>query len=311
MEILRSKDFDEFVDSVRDVDSKMLLRNVKRRIWSNAYLDLNGLHIQIGKLGSGNIAEGQSFESGYMIYLPLTDRTLYTANAYSLGIDSFAILEPGCEFSICTEDEHDWCTAFVPTYRVTPFLSTSYISHKRCRVTLAMPDYARQFNGLIHRALAAATVHPELTNLPAATTLASELLELSGAVLSAPMPVDNRNFGGRPRISRDEIIRGAKQILDSSSDALHQTNGLATKLGVSERTLHNAFREYYGIGPRRYIQLRQLQRIRQELRVAEADETRVSDVLAKNGVWEFGRFASRYKQQFGELPSDTLRARKR
>ncbi len=311
MDILRSKDFDEFVDSVRDVDSRMLLRNVKRRIWSNAYLDLNGLHVQVGKLGSGNIAEGQSFNSGYMIYLPLTDRTLYTANAYSLGVDSFAILEPGCEFSICTEDEHDWCTVFLPTDRVASFLSSSYVDQKRCRVTPAMPEYARRFNGLVHSALAAATIHDELATSPAAATLAEELLELAGAILSAPMPVDKRNMGGRPRISRDEVIRRAKQIIDNSSGARHKTGDLATELGVSERTLRNAFLEYYGIGPHRYIQLKQLQCIRHELRVADAEETRVSDVLVQKGVWEFGRFASRYKQQFGELPSETLRARRR
>jgi len=311
MDILRSKDFDEFVDSVRDVDSRMLLRNVQRRIWSNAYLDLNGLHLQVGKLGSGNIAEGQSFNSGYMIYLPLTDRTLYTANACTLGIDSFAILEPGCEFSICTEDEHDWCTAFVPTHRVASFLSSSYIDQKRCRVTPAMPEYAGRFNGLVHSALAAAAIHPELATSPAAATLAVEILELSGAILSAPMPVEKRNVGGRPRISRDELIRRAKQIIDSSSGGHHQTGDLATKLGVSERMLRNAFREYYGVGPYRYMQLRQLQRIRSQLRLAEAEEVRVSDVLVQNGVWEFGRFASHYRRHFGELPSDTLRTKAR
>jgi AraC family transcriptional regulator, ethanolamine operon transcriptional activator len=29
-------------------------------------------------------------------------------------------------------------------------------------------------------------------------------------------------------------------------------------------------------------------------------------VLTRHGIWEFGRFAARYRRQFGELPSTTL-----
>jgi len=29
-------------------------------------------------------------------------------------------------------------------------------------------------------------------------------------------------------------------------------------------------------------------------------------VLVQHGIWEFGRFAARYRRQFGETPSETL-----
>jgi len=35
----------------------------------------------------------------------------------------------------------------------------------------------------------------------------------------------------------------------------------------------------------------------------------VADTLVQNGIWEFGRFASRYRHHFGELPSETVRRR--
>ena len=82
---------------------------------------------------------------------------------------------------------------------------------------------------------------------------------------------------------------------------------LATAAGVSERTLETVFNEYYGVGPRRYLHLRQLNLIRCALKAADPEKASVTEVLAQYGVWEFGRFASRYRRHYGERPSDTLR----
>jgi len=55
----------------------------------------------------------------------------------------------------------------------------------------------------------------------------------------------------------------------------------------------------------------QLHQVRHALKVADGEEVSVSDVLFNKGVWELGHFASRYFRLFGELPSDTLRKKKR
>jgi AraC family ethanolamine operon transcriptional activator len=80
---------------------------------------------------------------------------------------------------------------------------------------------------------------------------------------------------------------------------------------VSERTLRTAFNECYGVSPVRYLQVRNLHRVHRALRKAEPDETSVADVLLWHGEWEFGRFATRYRRLFGELPSETLKAKHR
>jgi len=85
---------------------------------------------------------------------------------------------------------------------------------------------------------------------------------------------------------------------------------LAASAGVSERTLRAAFNEYYGVGPIRDLQLRTLHRVHHALAAAEPDETTVANALFEHGVWELGRFAARYRKQFGELPSETLRAKR-
>jgi AraC family ethanolamine operon transcriptional activator len=53
--------------------------------------------------------------------------------------------------------------------------------------------------------------------------------------------------------------------------------------------------------------LRELHRIRRILAGGAAGDATVAEVLARHGIWEFGRFAGRYRRQFGELPAKTLR----
>jgi transcriptional regulator GlxA family with amidase domain len=81
---------------------------------------------------------------------------------------------------------------------------------------------------------------------------------------------------------------------------------LAAASDVSERTLRNAFKDYFGVSPARYLRLRQLHQAYRALRAADPDEAMVSKILPQHGVWEFGRFAERYQRHFGELPSQTL-----
>ncbi|NDC64863.1 MAG: helix-turn-helix domain-containing protein, partial [Planctomycetia bacterium] len=67
------------------------------------------------------------------------------------------------------------------------------------------------------------------------------------------------------------------------------------------------FQESFGVAPKQYLLLRELHAIRRSLRSGAAADATVADALARHGVWEFGRFAARYRRQFGELPSETLR----
>ncbi|MEA3412766.1 MAG: hypothetical protein U9R74_14665, partial [Pseudomonadota bacterium] len=79
MQIHTYRDFDAFAADVRDVDSVMMLQNPTHRHWSISHVDLPGIHVQLGRLGSGNIVEGQSWPQGTLIYLPLTEDCLYSA----------------------------------------------------------------------------------------------------------------------------------------------------------------------------------------------------------------------------------------
>jgi transcriptional regulator GlxA family with amidase domain len=57
-----------------------------------------------------------------------------------------------------------------------------------------------------------------------------------------------------------------------------------------------------------YLTRLRLHRVRQALRAASSETTTVSSVALDWGFWHFGEFSRAYKECFGELPSETLRA---
>ena len=79
--------------------------------------------------------------------------------------------------------------------------------------------------------------------------------------------------------------------------------------GVSERTVQYSFLEHTGQTPKTFIRSFQLERVRSALR-ENADGESIRVTAARWGFTHMGQFARYYRQQFGELPSETMRGGK-
>lgn len=101
-------------------------------------------------------------------------------------------------------------------------------------------------------------------------------------------------------------VKKVEAFIASHSDMSLTVADLAIVAGVSERSLHRAFKEFRGTSPLSHLRDVRLQRIREDLMHAVPGAS-VSNILAARGVYQFGRFASAYKERFGETPSQTLR----
>jgi AraC family transcriptional regulator, ethanolamine operon transcriptional activator len=77
--------------------------------------------------------------------------------------------------------------------------------------------------------------------------------------------------------------------------------------GASERALHYAFVERYGIPPARFMKACRLNGARKDLCGIDSLALKVSDIANKWGFWHLGQFAKDYRLWFGELPSETCR----
>jgi AraC-like DNA-binding protein len=105
------------------------------------------------------------------------------------------------------------------------------------------------------------------------------------------------------------IMRAERKMRRQLRDAF-TVAGLASAAGVSERTLHLGFRRFRGTTPMRRLLALRLHEARRLLLHAQPNAT-VAQVAAEVGFHQFGRFAAAYREMFGELPSDTLRAGRR
>jgi AraC-like DNA-binding protein len=89
-------------------------------------------------------------------------------------------------------------------------------------------------------------------------------------------------------------------------DRVPSVDELCAAAFVCRRKLWDAFNERYGTSPARFIRMWGLARARARLVTADPATTTVLQVANDLGFLHAGRFASRYRRTFGELPSQTL-----
>jgi AraC family ethanolamine operon transcriptional activator len=308
------RDFDAFTESIRDVDCGMMLLNPKRRIWNLNHVDLGGIHVQLGRLGSGNITEGRSEIDRFLLYAPLDNDCEHFINGKVITKNAFALLEPGCDFCLSIKPEHAFFSVSVPLDMFAcdddPAESLFGIEYATSGVTRENRELAGRLRQSVRHLMTAAAMCPQFESEEAAKSVAADLLKTSRWFFGQPLPAQARHEG-RPKVSRQEIVDRSMALLETRDGKPVLVGELSAAANVSERTLRRAFNEYYGIGPVRYLQLRQLHQVRRALQAANPDEITVSNVLIRQGEWEFSRFAARYRRMFGELPSETLRTKRR
>jgi AraC family ethanolamine operon transcriptional activator len=108
-----------------------------------------------------------------------------------------------------------------------------------------------------------------------------------------------------------EIIRKAERYTLDHPTRRPTITDLCEAINVGERTLQNAFQEIIGTSPTAFLRRLRLHRARNALQTASYKTMTVSAVAQDWGFWHFGDFSRAYKECFLELPSETLRKRRR
>lgn len=104
------------------------------------------------------------------------------------------------------------------------------------------------------------------------------------------------------------VVRRVVELIDSAPQTAFTVADLARCAGVSERSLHAAFRRQLGTSPMAYLRRRRLEQAHDELlRIDATAGVKVTDVALRHGFAHAGRFAAAYRARFGEPPSATLR----
>lgn len=106
---------------------------------------------------------------------------------------------------------------------------------------------------------------------------------------------------------RSYIVRRSRELMEEVGGAMSVLE-LCGRLRVSRRTLQASFQSETGVGPLEYLRNLRLNAVRRRLNQTTAQALSVGDVAAEMGFFHLSHFARHYRELFGELPSDTLRA---
>ncbi|MFC4993880.1 helix-turn-helix domain-containing protein [Rubritalea tangerina] len=82
---------------------------------------------------------------------------------------------------------------------------------------------------------------------------------------------------------------------------------LAQELEISPRTLNRLFHRWAGMGPGQYLSIMRMHALRRALIGADVQRGAVKEYAYALGYQHLGNMAQRYKELFGESPSETVR----
>ena len=104
-----------------------------------------------------------------------------------------------------------------------------------------------------------------------------------------------------------EVVGRALAIIRRNSGHLPSLSQLCEAAGVGQTRLFECFQEVHGMAPSRYFRLTRLDAAYHRLSDARTPPKSVKEVAIEAGYDRPGRFAQHFRQQYGELPSETLK----
>lgn len=165
-------------------------------------------------------------------------------------------------------------------------------------------EYLNQLKFVCQRATELAAPVNEPPNL-------SKIFDAREAILDALEPVLHPwledSSADLQLTSSYKLLKAFDDLANNSGEALPNLDLISSELGVGRRTLFYALRQSLGLTPRRYLEIRRLIELRKQLRKTDPSDSTVTDLATELGFGDLGRMAGKYRRQFGEYPSETLR----
>lgn len=106
---------------------------------------------------------------------------------------------------------------------------------------------------------------------------------------------------------KNSVLETAIAYIHDRASELPTLSDLTRVSGVSARTLQLQFEREVGCTPLQYLQNVRLRAARHELLEPQTNTVTVTEIATRWGFYNHGRFSALYRQQYQELPSETLR----
>lgn len=129
-----------------------------------------------------------------------------------------------------------------------------------------------------------------------ARVMLPDVRALIGRLSSLPGARPNDNPAHRPAYLREALAVAASGQLASAAE-------LASRVGVSERTLRDAFRVHVGCSPKAHLTEQRLEAARRFVQSGEHRGLDLTQIAERFGFSHAGRFSALYRARFGVTPT--------
>jgi AraC-like DNA-binding protein len=144
-----------------------------------------------------------------------------------------------------------------------------------------------------------------LQKAPTALQMA-ELTRRTAVTLLDTFPHETTVLPPELLLPRNHRLRQAVDLLHARAHEPLSTTAVAEHVGLSPRSLQQAFQRQLGVSPTEYLRGIRLDRVRAELANLAPEHSTVAEVASRWGFTNPGRFAGAYVARFGEYPRRTL-----
>lgn len=127
---------------------------------------------------------------------------------------------------------------------------------------------------------------------------------IKGLLLAQPNSLSAHLQGPAPQSLPGYLQRACRFIKAHITDDI-SIDAICTHAGINRFTLFAAFRDHLQTTPMQWQRNLRLDQVREALLAAEPHQS-VSAIALDSGFTHLSRFASQYRERFGERPSDTL-----
>jgi AraC family ethanolamine operon transcriptional activator len=307
MALLVSSRFDEIEQAMRSVDGRYLLRSRSTQEWRLGMENFGDLATIVGTNGASVVYEG-AIPTAFVM---LVGNGFSSVNGERLAPDQFVWVSPSDEFQTVSGCGVQWMAILVPATHVQRWIDSDVVrlDSRFLRSAFGRSDLLtlRRLSEVVIGDTSSVATSTQAVDLGRCRlALNAELMDaVLGTLLSAQAPLDPRR--GRPPLNGLKIVREVRHLVDERLDRTIRIVDVCAAVGISATLLQKIANEHLGMSFHRYLLTKRLHAVHAALRDADSSEP-ITSIYSRYGVWDFGRFSTRYRQLFGTLPS---RERKR
>lgn len=308
---MRPVPFDQYCRAVQQARVSFVLTKREEAPWWLDVISGQSIVLQFGSDGGASVVHGTVLDDNYiLIGRHRPSAALIKINGDMIASHHYALLPPGSHFVFSADRARTWFAISLSRALVeTPSFTNGNLRIRQTKrqphLLMLTPDQQMKLVAWAERIHALASDgSPDASSEAAeAELLAAVRNVFSNETSEQPSKLDQAAVRANDTVARALSSLGTGQLSDD-----WYVEEMAEAAHVHPRTLLRAFHRVIGMGPIRYLRLRQLNLIRQKLYSATDDRLTVTQIMQAAGASDLGRVSGSYKELFGELPSETLRA---